>query len=171
MPQVILPWFPPAPAPGPASLLQLPPDDWAMEPKVDGIRVIIVAGEPYTRQGQALSQGKGAGHLRKIVAGIQETIDAEWVPSECELWLFDLPDHPGTYDERRMDMIEMENRRLPRLHLVASITANFPQIYDKLSRDNLAEGVVLKRRSSLYAKQTRINTETRDWLKRRFAWD
>src|SRR5438093_1145021 len=30
-----LPWFPPAPAPGPASLLELPPDDWALEPKID----------------------------------------------------------------------------------------------------------------------------------------
>ena len=38
---VTLPWFPPAPAPGPASILSLSPDDWVMQPKIDGMRVII----------------------------------------------------------------------------------------------------------------------------------
>jgi ATP-dependent DNA ligase len=143
-----------------------------MEPKIDGIRVIIVAGEPYTRQGTVLSPGKGVRHLRELVKGIPETLDAEWVSSDCELYLFDLPDHPGTYDERRRAMIEIEERRIPRLLLVSSYTCNFPQIYEILNReDNWAEGVVLKRRHSLYTKQARSNTETRDWLKRRFVWD
>jgi ATP-dependent DNA ligase len=171
MPTAMLPWFPPAPAPGPASLLVLPPDDWAMEPKVDGIRVIIVAGEPFTRQGSPLSLGKGAALLRKLVAGIPETLDAEWVPGDGEFYLFDLPDHPGSYDDRRRAMIEIEERRIPRLHLMASYTCNFPNIYKIVNRDNFAEGVVLKRRHSLYTKQARSNTETRDWLKRRFVWD
>jgi ATP-dependent DNA ligase len=171
MPAAALPWFPPAPAPGPASLLQLPPDDWAMEPKVDGIRVIIVAGETYTRQGTVLSPGKGAALLRKLVASVEETLDAEWVPGDGELYLFDLPDHPGSYDDRRRAMIEIEERRIPRLYLVGSYTVNFPQTYEVLRRDNFAEGVVLKRRHSLYTKQARSNTETRDWLKRRFVWD
>jgi hypothetical protein len=43
-----LPWFPPAPAAGPASILSLPPDDWVMQPKIDGIRVIIYRGQPFT---------------------------------------------------------------------------------------------------------------------------
>jgi hypothetical protein len=33
------------------------------------------------------------------------------------------------------------------------------------------EGVIFKRRCSVYAKQRRASAETRDWLKRRFAWD
>jgi ATP-dependent DNA ligase len=172
MPAATLPWFPPAPAPGPASLLSLPPDDWAMEPKIDGIRVIIVAGEPYTRQGTVLSAGKGVRHLRTLVEGIPETLDAEWVPSELELYLFDLPDHSGTYDERRLAMTEIDGRHIRHVHLVASYAVNFPQWYETWRRNpTLTEGVVLKRRHSLYTKQARSNTETRDWLKHRFAWD
>ena len=54
-----LPWFPPAPAPGPASILSLPPDDWVMQPKIDGIRVIIYGGEAFNRLGEPLSVNKG----------------------------------------------------------------------------------------------------------------
>ena len=59
-----LPWFPPAPAPGPASILSLPPDDWVMQPKIDGIRVIIYGGQPFNRMGEPLSAGNGAATLR-----------------------------------------------------------------------------------------------------------
>ncbi|HYV39391.1 MAG TPA: hypothetical protein VE988_27125 [Gemmataceae bacterium] len=40
MQAITLPWYPPAPTPGPASVLQLPPEEWALEPKIDGIRFI-----------------------------------------------------------------------------------------------------------------------------------
>jgi hypothetical protein len=57
------------------------------------------------------------------------------------------------------------------VRLVASYTAGrFPQVYAGL-KGHGAEGVVLKRRRALYAKQIRRNIESRDWLKRRFAWD
>jgi hypothetical protein len=35
----------------------------------------------------------------------------------------------------------------------------------------MTEGVVFKRRSCVYVKQRRASAETRDRLKRRFAWD
>ena len=35
----------------------------------------------------------------------------------------------------------------------------------------ITDGVVFKRRASSYTKQRRASAETRDWLKRRFAWD
>ena len=44
--RMTLPWFQPAPAAGPASILSLPPDDWVMQPKIDGIRVLIYRGQP-----------------------------------------------------------------------------------------------------------------------------
>ena len=52
---ITLPWFPPAPAAGPAGILTLPPDDWALEPKIDGIRVIWLDGQPFTRQAPCLA--------------------------------------------------------------------------------------------------------------------
>jgi len=46
-----LPWFPPAPAAAPASCLDLSPDEWALEPKIDGIRVIWLEGHAFSRHG------------------------------------------------------------------------------------------------------------------------
>ena len=34
MTTLTLPWFPPAPAPRPISLLELPPDDWRFDPRL-----------------------------------------------------------------------------------------------------------------------------------------
>jgi len=170
MPATSLTWFPPAPAPGPASLLELPPDDWALEPKIDGIRVIILAGEPFTRLGSPLSPGKGAARLRQLVAGIPDTLDAEWVPATSTLHVFDLPDADGDYDERRYLVYDLvEAWKSGSLLFVESFVGNFPQLYESLR--GRAEGVVLKRRGSLYTKQPRTHMETRDWLKRRFVWD
>ena len=59
-------WFPPAPASGPASILSLPPDDWVMQPKIDGIRVIIYRGQPFNRLSEPLSASKGAVLLRAM---------------------------------------------------------------------------------------------------------
>jgi len=71
------PGFPPAPASGPASVLSLPPDDWVMQPKIDGIRVIY-RGEPFTRLGEPLSNCKGAATLRAMFRGFIQTLDGEW---------------------------------------------------------------------------------------------
>jgi hypothetical protein len=96
-----LPWFPPAPAAGPATLLELPPDDWALEPKIDGIRVVWLEGRPFTRQGSLLSPSKGADRLCQHLAAVEHTLDGEWVPARDEFYAFDLPDCPLSYDERR----------------------------------------------------------------------
>jgi ATP-dependent DNA ligase len=78
-------WFPPAPAAGPTSLLELPPDDWALEPKIDGIRVIWLNGRPFTRQGGLLSLNKGADRLTHILAEIPHTLDGEWGPCQRQI--------------------------------------------------------------------------------------
>jgi ATP-dependent DNA ligase len=151
--------------------LELPPDDWCLEPKINGVRVIVVAGEVYTRTGRVLSQAKGAIRLRHVVAGVPEVLDGEWVLSSGCFHLFDLPEAGGEYDERRhliQDLVERVGR--PTFLYVPSFENQFPQMYASLKAAQ-AEGVVLKRRKSLYTKQSREGVETRDWLKRRFIWD
>jgi len=178
-----LPWFPPAPSPGPATLLELPPDDWVMEPKLDGIRIILYEGVPYVRQGTPLSPSKGGAALAKLGAalrgkGITATIDGEWLPKSESFHAFDLPDDPSPYDERRARLLELVEKAslshcgqpTPALWPITVFHTNFPQIYAKL-KESGAEGIVLKKRSSLYLRQTRAGVEVRDWLKRRFCWD
>jgi ATP-dependent DNA ligase len=168
--RVTLPWFPPAPAPGPASILSLPPDDWVMQPKIDGIRVIIYRGEPFTRLSQPLSASKGAAALRAMFAELAETLDGEWVAKEGKYYAFDLPDEPGDYDRRCATLSALPSLKLPGLIILDRYEAHVPEVYAALPRET-TEGVVFKRRSSLYVKQRRDSVETRDWLKRRFAWD
>jgi ATP-dependent DNA ligase len=167
---VTLPWFPPAPAPGPASILSLPPDDWVMQPKIDGIRVIIYRGEPFTRLGEPLSQSKGTARLRSMFAGMNETLDGEWVLEGGTYHAFDLPDHPGDLDDRFRALCRLAIFKVPGVALLESYGGHFARIYGTLPRET-TEGVVFKRRSSLYDKQRRASAEIRDWLKRRFVWD
>jgi ATP-dependent DNA ligase len=165
-----LPWFPPAPAPGPASILSLPPDDWVMQPKIDGIRVIIYRGKPFARLGQPLSQSKGAAALRAMFRGVEETLDGEWVSKEGKYYAFDLPDELGDFDERHLALCKLAILKTPGVALVDTYGGHFARIYASLPRETI-EGVVFKRRSSLYPQQRCASAETRDWLKRRFAWD
>jgi ATP-dependent DNA ligase len=164
-----LPWFPPAPAAGPASILSLPPDDWVMQPKIDGIRVIIYRGQPFTGLGEPLSTCKGAATLRAMFRGFIQTLDGEWVPGEG-YHAFDLPDEAGDFDHRFRVLQQMNSLKIAGLVIARNYTARFAQIYATLPR-SVTEGVVFKRRSSRYTKHSRPSTETRDWLKRRFAWD
>jgi len=53
-----------------------------MQPKIDGIRVIIYRGEPFNRLGEPLSTSKGATTLRAMFKGVGVTLDGEWVPGE-----------------------------------------------------------------------------------------
>jgi ATP-dependent DNA ligase len=167
---VTLPWFPPAPAAGPASILSLPPDDWVMQPKIDGIRVIMYRGQPFTRLGQPLSNSKGAHALRTMFAGFEETLDGEWVSKEGKYYAFDLPDHAGDFDARRRALCKLSVPKVTSFVLLDTYSGHFARIYGSLPREAV-EGVVLKRRTGCYAKQMRASVETRDWLKRRFVWD
>ncbi len=150
-----LPWFPPAPAAGPAGILSLPPDDWALEPKIDGIRVIWLDGQPFTRQGTLLSASKRPGWLRKLLADIPFPLDGEWVPDADTFYVFDLPNSQLDYDGRRVALHLALGASRPTasaaldatsvdtcfagVRLVASFTGGqFPQIYAAL-KDTGAE--------------------------------
>jgi hypothetical protein len=71
---------------------------------------------------------------------------------------------------RRPRQRHVASIKFPGLVTLDTYGGHFALIYDSLPRDT-TEGVVFKRRCGLYAKQTRASVETRDWLKRRFAWD
>jgi len=140
-----------------------------MQPKIDGIRVIIYRGEPFTRLGEPLSNCKGAATLRAMFRGFKETLDGEWVQGEG-YHAFDLPDESGDFDHRFRVLPQLGSLNIPGLIVVRNYEARLAPVYATLPR-SVTEGVVLKRRSSRYVKQTRPSTETRDWLKRRFVWD
>jgi ATP-dependent DNA ligase len=84
---------------GRRAFCSLPPDDWVMQPKIDGIRVIIYGGQPFNRMGEPLSAGNGAATLRAMFKGVDVTLDGEWAPGEG-YHAFDLSDEPGDYDHR-----------------------------------------------------------------------
>src|SRR5580765_40333 len=168
-----LPWYPPAPAAGPASILQLPPDDWALEPKIDGVRVIWLDGHPFTRHGGLLTTGNGAERLIHILAKIPHTLDGEWVQAWETFFAFDLPECPVDYDGRRSALTEILSVAIDdttnavvaafsvatasaHVRLVISCIANFPEVYADL-KGRGAEGVVLKRPRALYGNQLRAS--------------
>lgn len=157
-----------------------------MEPKIDGARVVWWQGECYTRKGEVLSKAKGADVLRELLNNITVTLEGEWVQRNQTFWAFDLPDHPGSYDERRLQMFKMpmappfhallyglmkvaENPR-PAIFLVPQTLQDFSGVYDKWKMDGV-EGVVMKRRCSKYSKQAREGVVTKDWFKRRYSHD
>lgn len=166
----MLTFYPPAPSEAPQSALELPPDDWVLEPKIDGIRVIWESGQAWTRRGTLLTSGKGSIALSRILAGVEETLDGEWVPGDGIFYVFDLPDHQGDHDERSAVLAGMDLFGLSGVAIVPLYRAHFPQTYRSLQTNGI-EGVVFKRRGSKYPKQSRPGAATRDWLKRRFVWD
>jgi ATP-dependent DNA ligase len=105
-----------------------------------------------------------------MFAGLAETLDGEWMPKEGKYYAFDLPDEPGDYDHRCRSLSALASLEIPAFVILDRYEAHFAEVYAALPRES-TDGVVFKRRSSLYAKQRRASAEIRDWLKRRFAWD
>ena len=163
-------WMPPAMAECPYSALTtLRPEEWCMEPKIDGYRAIIVNGEVYTRHGVPMSNPKGADKLKRLIAPYAtQTLEGEWVNKTGTLYLFDLPDHPGTCDERRQALLSLPLRG-DKVQVITRVCCDFTMRYNEWR--GWAEGVVFKRRQSKYQKQRRPGVEIRDWLKRRYSYD
>ena len=156
-------------------MLELSPDDWCAEPKIDGARVVVCRAGIFTRHGTPLTKSKGLDALAGIIgkdffqAAGSLTLEGEWVQRIGKLWLFDLPDHLGTHDERVATLADVVGKigggalEMPRVY------ENFPKAYAdwKLAGH---EGIVMKRRASRYRKCDKPGTEIRDWLKHRYCW-
>ena len=175
---LVLSWFPPAPTPGPKSIVDLPPDDWSMECKVDGIRVLVLpGGDVWTRHGSRITKYKGMHLVRKATDSLDTKIDAEWEfrGGIMVLHIFDLPDHPGTYDERVAEIPALIAAIGPlssdgvSVQPIMRATGPFRDHYEAWKSAG-HEGVVVKRRASLYSRMPREKMETRDWVKYRFSW-
>ena len=74
---------------------------WVCEAKLDGRRAIWDGKMLWGRQGQLLPK---CSHVAPFLEG-QQALDGEWMGNE--LWCFDLPDHPGTFLERRAALEEL----------------------------------------------------------------
>lgn len=172
-----LSWFPPAPTPAPISILSLPPDDWSCESKQNGARTICLpTGEMFTRHGTPITKHKGVHLIRNATRGLPTTIDAEWCMQAKVLFIFDLPDHSGIYDERIAEIPDVI-RAVGALsddgisvQIIPRATGPFRDHYESWRAAGF-EGVVLKRRNALYQKQFREGREISTWLKRRFSSD
>jgi ATP-dependent DNA ligase len=164
---VTLGFFPPQPSEGPLSILDLPPDDWTIQAKLDGCRVVISGGKVFTRQGTLLGKPKGAG---RIPTKFPQTVEGEWVLKTGILSLFDLPDSPLPYEGRWAELVALIKRfDCPIVRAVPHADAGFRAFYEHWK--GRAEGVVVKRRASLYQKCGRPGFCVRDWLKRRYSFD
>jgi ATP-dependent DNA ligase len=176
-----LPFFPPAPAEAGASIVDLAPDDWALETKQNGVRIVFWQGRVYTRQGELLSKPKGADVLTRLLSNLDKrlcvplpTIEGEWILKDKTLWLFDLPDHLGTYDERHAELVNVvryiDRPGVKLIPTAANCELSFREFYEA-GRDRGAEGVLAKRRDSRYIKSFRPGaTAVRCWLKYRYEW-
>lgn len=163
----MLNWLPPAPAEAPRSMLSASGALWAMEPKIDGARVIWCDGTSYTRHQRVLSAAQGAEAVTSLLAGVNVTLDGEWLRQEGVFYAFDLPDHPGDYAARRDALLALVVSSIhnDRIRCVDSLRSDFGKAYAAW-RFAGAEGVVWKRLDSRYRAG-----RSRDWLKRRFCWD
>ena len=171
----ILPWFPPALTPCGISILDLPPDDFELQSKLDGARALVHDGQVFTRHGTLLSKAKGSERCLAACSTLPRhiTLEGEWCSHESFLWCFNLPDHEGTHDERIEDLICLISHLGPRdgtnvglIH--RCIDCSFREFYDGWKASGVAEGVVAKRRSGLYRKMARPGMKSSDLFKRRF---
>jgi hypothetical protein len=153
-------------------MLDLPADDWQAETKQNGVRIVYADGKPWTRHGSVLSRPKGGECIWSLLEQMPKplpVVEGEWVLKDKTLWLFDLPQHGGTYDQRRAALAALvEEWMHPRIVLMPAAEGSFRRFYEAWR--GKAEGVVMKRRLSLYPACARPNTVTRDWIKRRYIW-
>lgn len=161
-------WYPPQPISGGIECLDLDPSEWVMESKLDGIRVIWQRGKAYTRDGKPLSVQKGSKQVSEILKGITVTLDGEWCGGIY--YVFDLPDSNLNLAKRRFDAWHLsEPNRRPLLNFVHQFGGHLTfRHWFNYGRALGWEGVVFKRKTSLYCK-TSSPQPCRDWIKVRYA--
>lgn len=168
------PFYPPAPSPGPSTIIDYNPAEFCLQAKANGARCLVLwsGGHRviFNRHGTELTAPKGHATVLAITSDLPVgvALDAEYIHAERQLYIFDLPLHPGILDERLADIPAL----LPRLPGATMI----PMAHGDFARHAAdwraagAEGFILKKRSSLYRKCARPNTKVREWVKFRFSW-
>ena len=115
---------------------------WMCQAKVDGCRALWDGRELRTRNGQRLD-------APAELHGIAERIDGEYLGGVY--YAFDLVDHPGTLDERWAALQALDIQTIP-----AWVSWRDVQ-------RNQWEGVVFKRRDSVYPRARKKTTSS--WVK------
>lgn len=132
--------------------------DWMCQAKMNGKRVIWDGEVLWSRQGNRLNNA-----ISEALEGVHQTLDGELVKDG--LWVFDLPDHPGTLTERWGALAGWVRRMdHPKIQLCPSEVA-----WQDVEREGW-EGVVFKKRTSKYPKSRFDGRETADWVKYRAEW-
>ena len=95
---ITCPFYPPAPSPGPPTILNADPSEFCLQAKANGARCLVLWLDGrrtiFNRHGSLLTAPKG----RDVVLAITETLpngvalDAEYVHAERRLYVFDLPE-------------------------------------------------------------------------------
>lgn len=142
------------------------PTEWAAEPKLNGKRIVVFL-EPHrlvawNRHG-ALVRLPTPVRDALIGLGTTAVLDGELVGRT--LHVFDAPLKGGDYTERRLALAGIVREDGPHLRLVAEVPWTPTMYEDALAAGH--EGLVFKRRSSLYVPGRHADDPTYDWLKLR----
>ena len=169
-------WYPCKPTPGgpPGGRLHLQlcnDPAWAQEPKFDGVRCIASVSDGDGEGGEVRLRSRTGKPLLAtawVIAGLRwldpGEYDGELMGGE-EFLVFDLPcwageTLPRDWADRRWRLEHQSWTATVRLVPLLDGAAGFAEALDLG-----AEGVVLKRRASLYPRASRIGKLTRDWFK------
>jgi ATP-dependent DNA ligase len=142
--------------------------DWVAQAKINGQRAVwhpptktlwSRGDKPIVRSPEVLA----------ALASVRDCVDGEFVPvvgkQKGTYWMFDLPDHRGTYEERLKAVAELVKK------INSPVIKLAPPHIDWLDVDlNEWEGVVFKRLASKYPKAGVDGKTTPDWVKYRAEW-
>tara|TARA_R110000824_G_scaffold95253_14_gene229159 strand:- start:124 stop:591 length:468 start_codon:yes stop_codon:yes gene_type:complete len=141
---------------------------WVAQAKIDGQRAMWDGdGGLWSHRGIAI---KRSSRVLSALSRFAQPLDGEFVPvkgqQEGTYWVFDLPDHRGTLDERvaalRHLVCEYEGSGL--IEMIPSDVT-----WSDVDEGGW-EGLVFKNRLSRYPKALRVGTTKGCWVKYRAAW-
>jgi len=151
--------------------------DWMCQAKINGKRGIWDGHKLWSRSGELVTIEK-ARDVYAELEGCPTVFDGELLTSgtpglrtddgKALFLVFDLPDHPGTLDERVRDLTEIFSTEFNTSRNVRMCPMNVS--WAEVEAFNW-EGVVFKRRNSLYIKGRKgPGQEVPAWIKYRKEW-
>lgn len=178
---------PPKPTPTSKEVIfALDPALWVLEMKKNGNRVIVFKQsdqslEIWSRYGRRYPLTHGADRIEKMMQKLPpgSVVEGEWVVQEGIYYLFDVIYLEGCdLSQEELDFRRVELERLvgvlnfPNLIVIPRSGASFSESYEEWKSQGNIEGVITKRKDSIYQLSwTDDGVLSPFWYKRRFAWD
>lgn len=141
---------------------------YVCQAKLDGQRTLWDPSTKtlWSRRGLRIHK---APEIVKALAGVNITLDGELVLGSCnQYFLFDLPDHKGTLDERWESLASLHDSMGEDARNVIHLCPRDVQWENVRSAG--WEGVVFKKRTSPYVKSGQPDSTTAHWIKYRLEW-